>query len=92
MSGALSAPDCSQLTTSHMIPPASTVLRSVAIAPEGLGLKGIMRADRNTTSASALRLDDLAAGTVVENRELMDITAPGAPSKRHIALWRCLRA
>lgn len=36
--------------------------------------------------ASALRLDDLAPGTVVENRELVDMSAPNARSKRHIEL------
>lgn len=35
---------------------------------------------------SALRLGDLQQGTVVENRELVDMSAAGARSKRHIEL------
>lgn len=34
----------------------------------------------------ALRLDDLKRGVVLENRELVDMTMPGARSKRHIAV------
>ena len=36
--------------------------------------------------ASMLRLGDMAPGEVVENRELVDMTAPGARSKRHIEI------
>lgn len=35
---------------------------------------------------SALRLGDLQRGVVVENRELVDMSAPGARSKRHVEL------
>lgn len=35
---------------------------------------------------SALRLDDLKQGTIIENRELVDLTAPGARSRRHIEI------
>ena len=41
-----------------------------------------VKADRE----SALRLGDLQQGIVVENRELVDMGAPGARSKRHIEL------
>lgn len=37
-----------------------------------------------TDRASVLRLGDLGLGTVVENRELVDIAVPGARSKRHL--------
>lgn len=37
-----------------------------------------------TGRESMLRLSELQQGTVVENRELVDMTAPGARSKRHI--------
>lgn len=37
-----------------------------------------------TGRESALRLGDLQQGVVIENRELVDMTAPNARSKRHI--------
>jgi cytochrome P450/NADPH-cytochrome P450 reductase len=48
-------------------------------APTGLQVE-FVKAGRE----SALRLGDLQQGTVVENRELVDMSAPGARSKRHI--------
>lgn len=50
-------------------------------APAGLKLE-FVRQGRET----ALRLGDLKPGTVVENRELVDMAAPGGRSKRHIEL------
>lgn len=36
--------------------------------------------------ATALRLDDLATGTIIENRELVDLGSPLGRSKRHVAI------
>ena len=55
--------------------------KDVAIVPAAAGLEvEFVKAGRE----SALRLGDLQQGTVVENRELVDLSAPGARSKRHI--------
>jgi len=55
--------------------------KDVAAAPPPAGLEvEFVKAGRE----SALRLGDLQQGVVVENRELVDMSAPDARSKRHI--------
>ncbi|MFN4100271.1 MAG: bifunctional cytochrome P450/NADPH--P450 reductase, partial [Pararhodobacter sp.] len=48
-------------------------------APAGISLEFVPGG-----RAGALRLADLDFGTIVENRELVDTSAPGARSKRHL--------
>lgn len=52
---------------------------AVQAAPSSVRLKWA-----DTSRSSLLRLGNLEFGTVVENSELVDMTAPGARSKRHI--------
>ena len=60
---------------------ASALGREATTMPASAGLEvEFVKAGRE----SALRLGDLQQGTVVENRELVDMKAAGARSKRHI--------